>query len=90
MFVTGKGHFMFLDKACLFGMIFFLKKVLKHPHFSLLSYISLSFLYFLLKTVCLRSRCRTVKVTLQMQMTTLVAMATQHPDLKLFTVALPW
>lgn len=66
------------------------KKVLKHPHFSLLSYISISFLYFLLKTVCLRSRCQIVKVTLQMQMTTLVAMATQHPDLKLFTVVLPW
>lgn len=47
VFVTEKAYFLFLDKA-LFGMIL-LFKVLKHSHFSLLSYIFLSFLYFILK-----------------------------------------
>lgn len=88
-FVTKKAYINFLKEAFLCGNIS-LEKVLKHPPLSLLSYIYHYFVYFLLKTVYSRFRCQTVKMPLQMQMATLVAVATQHPDLKLFAVRLPW
>lgn len=41
-------------------------------------------------TACSRFRCWTMEVTRQTQMTSVAAAARQHPDLKLFSVRLPW